>query len=98
VAGQTKLHARAALFLRPSCPLVRSQFGSPNLRRSPYHVTYTHSMSLLDRVSGVAYNAIFKRNSTFFAFIVVSAFGFEVAFDNGTRKYFETYNKGVRRL
>jgi len=55
-------------------------------------------MSLLDRVSGVAYNAIFKRNSTFFAFIVVSAFGFEVAFDNGTRKYFETYNKGVRRL
>ena len=31
-----------------------------------------------------------------FAFIIVSAFGFEIAFDSATRSYFEAVNKGVR--
>ncbi|KZO96289.1 ubiquinol-cytochrome C reductase [Calocera viscosa TUFC12733] len=40
------------------------------------------------------YNALFRRNSIFVSSIFVGAFGFGLAFDTATNRFWDNWNKG----
>ncbi|RUP47578.1 ubiquinol-cytochrome C reductase [Jimgerdemannia flammicorona] len=48
-----------------------------------------------NKLGRLVYNTFVKRNSVFVATIFVSAFAFEIAFDEGTSKLWDNLNKGT---
>lgn len=54
--------------------------------------------SAMDKIASVAYNAVFKKTSTFVAAAVVTAFFFERGVDVLTDTIFDNYNRGVSDL
>ncbi|KAJ1532633.1 hypothetical protein HK096_006335 [Nowakowskiella sp. JEL0078] len=45
-------------------------------------------------VSTIVYNTVFRRTSTFFGAVVLSAFAFEIGFNAGIERLWDSLNKG----
>jgi hypothetical protein len=50
----------------------------------------------MDAISRVLYNTVFRRNSTYLAFIVAGGFGAERVINRGGDYVWDEINKGVR--
>ncbi|KAG5294480.1 UQCRX/QCR9 like ubiquinol-cytochrome C reductase family protein [Histoplasma ohiense] len=45
-------------------------------------------------ITGMIYNSLFRRNTTFLGSIFIGAFAFEMAFDSISNRIFDSLNKG----